>query len=62
MIFSTDQQHLAHLYLGKLKANNIEATVLNQRDSMYNAFGSYELYVKPDDAVKAKYIIDKDNE
>jgi hypothetical protein len=50
------------LYLGKLNANNIEAIVLNQKDSMYNAFGLYELYVKPDDAVKAKYLINKDNE
>jgi len=53
---------LAHLYLGKLQANNIEAVVLNQRDSMYNTFGSYELYVKPNDVVRAKYIIEKDNE
>lgn len=29
---------------------------------MYNTFGSYELYVKPNDALRAKYIIEKDNE
>ena len=62
MIFSTTQEHLAHLFVAKLKSNNIEAIVLNQKDSMYNAFGNYEIYVKPDDIIKAKYIIDKDNE
>ncbi|MGV6861656.1 MAG: hypothetical protein ACWA41_07775 [Putridiphycobacter sp.] len=50
------------MYLGKLKAHQIEAIVLNQKDSMYNAFGMYELYVKPEDAVKAKYIIEKEME
>jgi len=29
---------------------------------MYNAFGYYELYVMPNDVIKAKYIIEKDNE
>ena len=62
MILSTTQEHLAHLYVGKLKSSNIDAIVLNQKDSMYNVFGSYEIYVKPEDVLKAKYIIDKDNE
>jgi hypothetical protein len=48
------------LYLGKLKANNIQATVLNNKDRMYNNFGNYELYVMPEDVVKAKYIIEKE--
>lgn len=51
---------MIHLYIGKLKAHDIEATVLNNKDSMYNNFGNYELYVMPDDVVKAKYIIEKE--
>ena len=62
MIYSTSQEHLANLLIGKLKANDIEAIVLNQKDSMYNAFGLFEIYVKANDAVRAKYLIDKDNE
>jgi len=62
MIFSTSQEHLIYLYLGKLEANGIQANILNQKDSMYNAFGLFELYVNPSDVVKAKFIIDKDNE
>lgn len=62
MIYSTGQEHLANLLSAKLKANDIEAIILNQKDSMYNAFGLFEIYVKSDDAVRAKYIIDKDNE
>jgi hypothetical protein len=62
MIYSTSQEHLANLLIVKLKANDIEAVILNQKDSMYNAFGLFEIYVKADDVVRAKYIIDKDNE
>jgi len=62
MIYSTSQEYLANLLVGKLKVNNIEAIILNQKDSMYNAFGLFEIYVKVDDVIRAKYIIDKDNE
>lgn len=62
MIYSTSQEHLANLLIAKLKANDIEAVMLNQKDSMYNAFGLFEIYVKANDVVRAKYIIDKDNE
>lgn len=60
MILSTPHEYLIHLYLGKLKAHNIHATVLNKKDSMYNNFGNFELYVAPEDVVKAKYIIEKE--
>jgi len=62
MIYATQQEHLANLLVGKLKANDIEAIILNQKDSMYNAFGLFEIYVKSNDAIRAKFIIDKDNE
>ena len=62
MIYSTAQEHMANLLIVKLKANDIEAVILNQKDSMYNAFGFFEIYVKAEDVVRAKYIIDKDNE
>jgi hypothetical protein len=58
MIFSTSQQHLADLYLAKLKANNINSFILNKQDSMYNAFGNFELYVHQNDVIKAKRIIE----
>jgi len=53
MIFSTSQEHLANLLIVKLKANDIEAVILNQKDSMYNAFGLFEIYVKAKDVVRA---------
>jgi len=62
MIYSTSQEHMANLLMAKLKANDIEASMLNQKDSMYNAFGLFEIYVKAKDVVRSKYIIDKDNE
>ncbi len=62
MVFSTAQNHLAHLIEGKLKSNGINVWMLNTKDSMYNDFGTFEIYVKPEDVVKAKFIIEKDNE
>jgi len=60
LIFSTPQEYLVQLYLGKLKAHGIQATILNNKDSMYNNFGNFELYVMPEDVVKAKYILEKE--
>lgn len=58
MIFSTSQRHLADLYLAKLEANGIKAIILNHQDSMYNAFGNFELYVDQNDVIKAKRILE----
>lgn len=62
LIASTQEEYLAHLYVGKLSSHGIQSQILNQKDSMYQAWGGYEIYVHPKDAVKAKYILDQQDE
>ena len=53
---------MANLIKGSLEAEGIPVLLLNQQDSAYTVFGTVELYVKPEDVIRAKFIIDKANE
>ena len=55
-IYSTGVNYKAELLKGLLFENNIEAVILNKKDSSYG-FGELELYVSSDDVIKAKHII-----
>ena len=55
-IYSTDVNYKAELLRGLLFENNIEAVIINKKDSSY-LFGELELYVSTDDVIKAKHII-----
>ena len=55
-IFSTPVIYKAELMRGLLEENEINAVIVNKKDSAY-LFGDVELYVTNDDAVKAKHII-----
>lgn len=59
MIFRTTENHLAHIIKLKLEEEGIEVILMNKKDSSYNNFGELELYVKAEDVVRAKYLIDK---
>ena len=48
-VFSSDQVHKAELAKKILTEENIEAIVLNKKDSAYTTFGEVELYVQPED-------------
>ena len=58
-IYSTGQEYLAGILKDMLMEHNIEAVVMNKQDSSYLSFGDIELYVKSENAIKAKYLIDK---
>lgn len=58
-IFSTSQEHEAHLMLDKLHDANIDVILLNKKDSAYGVFGQIELYVPFTQAEKAKILIQK---
>ena len=62
LVFKSTQLHLIELMKAKLRAEDVHVFTINKRDSSYNAFGEIELYVKADDVVRAKYIIDSTNE
>ena len=56
-IFSTDQAYLADIARLVLDENNISSIILNRKDSSYQMLGEIELYVKRDEALRAKNLI-----
>ena len=61
-IHSTWLEHEAIIIKDKLDLEGVAAIILDKRDSTYNTFGSFEIYVNPADEIKAKEIIAKSNE
>jgi hypothetical protein len=55
-IYSTGVNYKAELLKGLLFENNIEAVIINKKDSSYG-FGELELYVSADNVVKARHLI-----
>jgi hypothetical protein len=58
-IYSTTLQHMIQIVQAVLEENEIESVELNKQDSSYQMFGNFELYISPDNVVKAKHIIEK---
>lgn len=56
MIFETAKQFEIEIIKGMLTENDIEAVVINKKDSSY-LFGTFELYVSRDNVMKAKTLI-----
>lgn len=57
-IFSTPKAYLAEIAKDVLYEEGIAAVIINKQDSTY-LFGEVELYVERDDAILAKYILEK---
>ena len=57
-IFSTDKEYQAHIVKDMLEENGINSVIINKQDSAYITIGEAEVYVKNDNAVKAKYLIE----
>lgn len=62
LVFSTTLLHAAQIVKDRLENEGIHALILNQQDSMYKAFGMIELYVRSEDADKARTIIEQATE
>ena len=60
-VYDAGKLYEAELIVGLLLNNNIEATVINKRDSQY-LFGEVEVHVTAKDFEKAKEIIVNRNE
>ena len=58
-IYSTQYEYKAEIIKAVLEENNIKCFVLSKKDSAY-LFGEIELYVSPDNVLKAKKIIERD--
>jgi hypothetical protein len=56
VVYYCGKQYRAEMVVGLLKENSIDAILLNKQDSLY-LFGDVEVYVKPEDVIRAKHII-----
>jgi hypothetical protein len=55
-IFSTSANYKAEFIHGLLLENDINAVIVNKKDSSY-LFGEVEIYVNSEDVIMAKHII-----
>lgn len=60
-IYFSDKMHLIEIVKALLAEHNIESFVVNKQDSTYITIGDSELYVKNEDVVLAKFLIEKNN-
>ncbi len=57
-VYSSNKDHIIEILKEVLSDEGIKAMSIDKRDSAY-LFGDIELYVKKDDVMKAKILIDK---
>lgn len=62
LLISTNLPHEAELIKNLLEHNDIDAVVVNKKDSFYVTVGDAEVYVKRDDLIKAKFVIEQNNQ
>jgi hypothetical protein len=56
IIYTTDKLYQAELFREVLGDHNIESLIINKQDSSYK-FGSIEVYVRRNNALKAKMLV-----
>ena len=56
LVYSTGQLYQAEMVKDILEDNDIEAVIMNKQDSFY-LFGEIEIYSRPDDVIRAKFLI-----
>lgn len=56
-VFSDDQSHKAQLVRSILEESGLNPVLMSKKDSSYNNFGSFEIYVSPDHVIQALKII-----
>ena len=57
LLLSTNLPQEAELIKNLLEHNDIDSIILNKKDSFYVSIGEVELYVKRDDLIKAKFVL-----
>ena len=61
LVFSTSETHMAALIQGELESHGITVSVLNHNDSAFNVLNQVDLFVDPENEVRAKKIIADNN-
>ncbi len=59
-VYSSSFLAQAEINKAMLLENEVDAVVMNKLDSSYLAFGQAEIYVHPDDAERAKTLLEQD--
>ncbi|HBX50985.1 MAG: hypothetical protein A2275_13190 [Bacteroidetes bacterium RIFOXYA12_FULL_35_11] len=57
VVYSTDKEYIAEMIKALLEDNEMDAFIMNKKDSFYVTIGDIEIYVKRDDLLKAKLLI-----
>ena len=58
-IFTTNQAYLAEIIKDVLADNDMQAVIINKQDSAYITIGDIDIYVKAENVIKAKFLINK---
>ncbi len=56
IVYSTNLLYQAEMVKDILEDNGMEAVLMNKQDSFYQ-FGDIEIYTRPDDVIRAKFLI-----
>ena len=59
LVFSSPGLPEAELVRGLLIAHDIDAVVIDQRPTAYPTLAEAEVYVRPEDALRARFIVEK---
>ncbi len=59
MVFSSPKRYQVEIMKALLEEENIPGVIVNKQDSSYIFIGEVELYVKSDDILRAKLIINR---
>jgi len=59
-IYSTDKPHMVSIVRSMLTENDIESIEINKKDSSY-AFGDIEIFVKEENVIFAKILIQQNH-
>lgn len=59
-VFENTNQIRAEIVRGVLEEKDIQAVILNKKETVYQVFGTYEVHVKREDVLAATNIITND--
>ena len=60
-IYFTEKPHLIQIAKSILDDNDIESVIVDKRDSSYITIGEMELFVKDNDVMRAKFLLEKNS-
>jgi hypothetical protein len=59
-VFSSKAEHKVEIVKDVLADQGLDPVIVNKKDTAYNIFGEYEVYVAPEYTVRALRVIEND--